>query len=68
MMQQANQEQKTAMEKMDIDKMEDLHDEMLDMKFEADYMNEMMNRNYDIDVDEDDLDDELMEFEQEVKK
>ena len=48
------------MEKLDIDKMEDLRDEMLDMKIESDYVNEMMNRNYDIDVDEDDLDDELM--------
>lgn len=29
---------------------------MLDMKYETDYMNEMMNRNYDVDIDEDDLD------------
>lgn len=28
---------------------------MLDMKYETDYMNEMMNRNYDVDIDEDDL-------------
>lgn len=25
------------------------------MKFETDYMNEMMNRDYDCDIDEDDL-------------
>lgn len=28
---------------------------MLDMKFETEYMNEMMNRNYDVDIDEADL-------------
>ena len=28
----------------------------------------MMNRNYDLDVDEDELDEELMEFEREVKR
>lgn len=28
----------------------------------------MMNRNYDVDVDEDELDDELMEFEREIAK
>lgn len=36
---------------------------MLDMKFEAQYMNDMLNRNYELDVDEDELDDELAEFE-----
>ena len=30
---------------------------MDEMKYESDYMNEMLNRNYDLDVDEDDLDD-----------
>jgi hypothetical protein len=30
-------------------------------------MNEMLNRNYDVDIDEDDLDDELGELERELK-
>ena len=37
------------------------------MKYESDYMNEMLNRDYDCDVDEDDLDDELGMLEQELK-
>ena len=45
------------MKNFNIDKMDDLKDQMLDMKFEADYMNEMMNRNYDMDMDEEDFDD-----------
>ena len=31
-------------------------------------MNHIMNQNYDLDVDEDELDDELMEFEREIAK
>lgn len=65
-MEQAVQEQKKHMQKVDLDKMADLQDEMLDMKFESEYMNEMMNRNYEVDIDEDELDDELMEFEREL--
>lgn len=30
-------------------------------------MNEMLNRNYDVDIDEDDLDDELGTLEKEIK-
>ena len=37
-------------------------DDMLDMKFETDYMNEMMNRNYNIDADENELDEEMREL------
>ena len=32
-------EQKKQMEKVDIDKMLDVQDEMMDMKFETEYMN-----------------------------
>ena len=39
--------------------MEDLYDEMLEMQFETNYMNELMNRNYQLDVDENDLDEEM---------
>lgn len=35
---------------------------MDDLKYESDYMNEMLNRDYDIDIDEADLDDEIGEL------
>ena len=39
---------------------------MEEMKFETDYMNEMMNRNYEVDYDEADLDAELGELDDEL--
>lgn len=36
---------------------------MDDLKYESDYMNEMLNRDYELDVDEAELDDELGELE-----
>ena len=65
-MQTALNEQKEAMKKVDLDKMMDVQDEMLDMKIQTDMMNEMMNRNYDVDIDEEEFEDEFMEFEREV--
>ena len=56
------------MNKVDYDKIDDLRDQMLDMKFEANYMNEMLNRNYDVDLDENDLDEDFEEFEREIAK
>lgn len=50
------------MQNVNLDKMADLQDDMLDMKFEAQYMNDLLAKNYDVDVDEDELDDELAEF------
>ncbi len=50
-MQQAVTEQKKALNKLDIDKMEDLQDQMMEMKMESNYMNEIMSRNYDMDID-----------------
>lgn len=32
--------------------MDEMRDQMMEMKFQSDYMNEMMNRNYDMDMDE----------------
>jgi charged multivesicular body protein 5 len=49
--------QKGIMKDLDIDKLDDLRDEMDDLKYESDYMNEMLNRDYNVDIDEDDLDD-----------
>lgn len=42
-------------------------DEMEDMKFETEYMNEMMNRNYGCDIDEDELDKEMQEIENDIQ-
>lgn len=36
--------------------MDDIRDEMEDMRYEAEYMNELLNRDYDVDVNEADLD------------
>ena len=55
------------MKNLDLDRLDDIRDQMMDMKYESDYMNEMLNRDYDIDVDEDDLDDELCQLERELK-
>ena len=66
-MSQALQSQKEAMKKVDIDKMMDVQDEMLDMKMQTDMMNEMMNRDYDCDLDEE-FQDDFMEFEKEVAR
>ncbi len=56
------EQQKGVMGELDIDKLDDLRDQMDEMKYESDYMNEMLNRDYSCDVDEDDLDDELGEL------
>jgi hypothetical protein len=58
--------QKAAMKDIDIDKMDELHDEMLEMKMDSDLMNQMLTRNYEMDYDEDEFEDEFMEFEKEV--
>jgi charged multivesicular body protein 5 len=41
-------------------------DDMEDMKAETDYMNEMMNRNYAVDIDEDELDREMQEIDNDM--
>ena len=51
---------------MDIDEIMDIQDEMMEQKYEMDYINEQMNRNYAIDVDEDEIDKELQDLEDEV--
>lgn len=43
--------QKQAMKDIDLDKIDDIKDEMLDLKMQGDLMNEMLNRNYDMDYD-----------------
>lgn len=53
--------------KVDVDELEDLQDQMYEMKQEQDYINEMMNRNYQCnDIDEDDIDEQLRDYEDEL--
>ncbi len=54
------------MKNIDIDAMEDLRDEMEEMKYEADDMNEMLNMDFGCDLDDDELDDELAEYEEDL--
>ncbi|CAD8166512.1 unnamed protein product [Paramecium pentaurelia] len=65
-MQQVVAVQKEAFKEIDMDKLDDLMDDMEDMKFETDYMNEMMNRNYSCDIDESELDREMAEIENDM--
>ncbi len=46
--------------------MEDLRDDMEEMKYEAEEVNEMLNMDFGCDLDEDELDDELAEYEDDL--
>ena len=50
------------MKEIDLDKLEDLRDEMEELQLESQDICELFNRDYTIDVDEADLDDELREL------
>lgn len=50
-MKEVVEQQKTVMQDLDIDKLDDIRDEMDELKYESDYMNEMLNRDYDVDID-----------------
>lgn len=58
-MQQTVEAQKNLMKNVDFDKLEDIRDQMEEMKFESDYTNELLNRNFDVGVDDIDLDAEM---------
>lgn len=51
-MKQAVVQQKQLFEQVNLDELEDLRDEMDEMVYETDYMNDMLNRNYAMDVNE----------------
>lgn len=51
--------QKEMMKDINLDDLDDLRDEMDDMMYETEEINEMLNRNYAMDVDEAELDEEL---------
>ena len=54
------------MKDLDMDELEDLRDDMEDMKYESEEINEMMNMDFGCDIDEDELDDELAELDEEL--
>jgi hypothetical protein len=54
------------MAKIDIDQLEDLRDEMDEMIWESKEINDMLNRDYTVDVDEGELDAELEELDNEM--
>lgn len=58
--------QKQEMAKIDIDELEDLRDEMDDMTYESKQIGDLLNRDYAVDVDDDDLDAELKELDDEM--
>merc|ERR1711959_598211 len=65
-MKQAVTTQKQMMKDIDLDELEDLRDDMEDMKYESEEINEMMNMDFGLDVDEDELDEELAELDDEM--
>jgi len=63
---EAAQAQREAMKNLDIDDIADLREEMDEMVWESNQINDMLNRDYAVDVDEGDLDAELKELEDEA--
>ena len=53
------EDQKNMMDELDIDQLGTIRDEMDELNFKNDYINEQLNREYGIDIDEDELYDEL---------
>ena len=54
------------MKDIDLDELADLRDDMEEMKYESEEINEMMNMDFGLDIDEDELDDELAELDDEM--
>ena len=64
----ATQTQQKMMQDIDMDELDDLRDDMEDMMYETNEINEMLNRNYNVEVDEAELDEELKELDNELFK
>ena len=54
------------MKKLDMDKMEDLFDDLADMMADQEEIQEVMGRSYQVDYDETELMDELNELDEEI--
>ena len=61
----ATKAQKEAMKDINLDELEDLRDELDEMVYESNEINDMLNRDYTVDVDESELDDQLKELDNE---
>lgn len=62
MMKQTVETQKAMMQHVDIDHLQDIKDQMQEMKFQSDYTNQLLNRNFDVGMDDIDLDAEMQEI------
>lgn len=65
-MKQGYEANMTAMKKVDVDALQDIKDNMQDMMWECEAINDALNYDMD-DVDEDDIDDELADIENDLK-
>lgn len=63
---QAYSTQKQLMKNMDIDDIADIMEDMQDIMLDTDEVNEILARNYDVEIDEADLDEELAELDKEI--
>ena len=65
-MREMNQVQKEQLEGMDFDQVQDTFEEMEELMLETKYLNDLVEQNYDVDMDED-LDEELANLETELE-
>ena len=63
---EANTQQKEIMKNFNMDQMEDLFDDMADMMADMEEINEVMGRDYNVEMDENDLLGELDELDEEL--
>ena len=65
-MKEANQVQKDMMKDLDMDELEDVRDEMEEMMQDTQEINDMLNRNYNVDVDDYEIEQELKDLDDEM--
>lgn len=61
-MKEAVEVQKDQFKDIDLDKLEDIRDDMEEMMEDTKYINEELNRNYAIDVNEDELNEDMKQL------
>lgn len=66
-MKQGYQANMAMMKNVDIDKLQDIKDEMQDMMWECNQINDALNYDLEDDVDEDEIDAELADIENDLK-
>ena len=63
---EATEVQKQEMKKLDIDKLEDMQDDLADLMADQEEIQEVMARSYNVEYDESELMDELNELDEEI--